>query len=306
MTPCLSWRARLIAGLFIGLMPALIPAWAAPTPLTRACDLIGGRLKSVGVKTCQRAGLRASGVSSRRGVPLIYRDYAPRTPAQDGAAKRVLMIGGIHGDELTSVSIAFAWMQKLEKEREQPFKWRVIPASNPDGLLAKPSTRTNASGVDLNRNFPTADWANTAQAYWTKRTRSDPRRFPGKAALSEPETRWLTEQIKTFKPDAIVAIHAPYGILDYDGRDEPPEQFGYLRLQRLGTYPGSLGNYGYSLGIPVITLELPSAGNMPTPAQTQRVWADMLTWLQQNLQEAAAQDAVEPVAETSVSVAPSP
>jgi hypothetical protein len=35
--------------------------------------------------------------------------------------------------------------------------------------------------------------------------------------------------------------------------------------------------------LPVITLELPHAGIMPTPAQSQRIWGDMLTWLQTNL-----------------------
>ena len=78
-------------------------------------------------------------------------------------------------------------------------------------------------------------------------------------------------------------------MLDYDGPDNPhpPQRFGYLRLQRLGVYPGSLGNYGYSFGIPVITLELPSAGNMPNPAETQKIWADMLSWLEKNLSQIA-------------------
>jgi protein MpaA len=52
----------------------------------------------------------------------------------------------------------------------------------------------------------------------------------------------------------------------------------------LGTYPGSLGNYaGVDLGLPTITLELPHAGTMPTPAQSQRIWSDMISWLEQNL-----------------------
>ena len=87
--------------------------------------------------------------------------------------------------------------------------------------------------------------------------------------------------IEEFKPDAIVSIHAPYGVLDYDGPDVPPERFGYLRLNQLGTYPGSLGNYaGIYLQLPVITLELPHAGLMPTAAQSQRIWSDMLSWLE--------------------------
>src|SRR3546814_10170937 len=175
-------------------------------------------------------------------------------------------------------------MNRLQNERFQPFYWRVIPCANPDGLRRQPATRMNARGVDLNRNFPTPDWKADAMAYWEQRTRRDPRRYPGPSALSEPETRWLLQQIEDFQPDAIVSVHAPYGVLDYDGPDEPPTRFGYLHLHQLGTYPGSLGNYaGVNLGLPVITLELPHAGIMPTPAQAQRVWGDMLSWLEGNL-----------------------
>ena len=274
---------RLLAGLFIW-TPSLLFA-AGSTPLTRACEQIGGRLQSVGAKTCLQMGFVASGYSSVRGVPLIFRDYSPATVSSPAEPpKRVMMIGGIHGDELTAVSIAFRWMQKLDSERLQPFQWRVIPCANPDGLLSRPSTRVNANGVDLNRNFPTDDWGVNALGYWKTKTKSDPRRYPGKAASSEPETRWLTEQIKQFKPDAIVSVHAPYAVLDYDGPRDPPEKFGYLRLQLLGTYPGSLGNYaGVNLNVPVITLELPNAGVMPTAMQTQRIWGDMLKWLEENL-----------------------
>jgi murein peptide amidase A len=223
-----------------------------------------------------------------RGTALLYRDFEPPVEGQDDRShrppKRVMMIGGIHGDELTSVSITFKWMRFLDEGGDQPFHWRVVPCANPDGLLTRPSTRVNARGVDLNRNFPTDDWENNALSYWKKRTKSDKRRYPGPRPLSEPETRWLTEQIREFKPDAIVSVHAPFGVLDYDGPREPPDKFGYLRLKLLGTYPGSLGNYaGFNLNVPVITLELPHAGIMPTAQQTEQVWADMLRWLRENL-----------------------
>lgn len=255
------------------------------TSVDATCRLIGAKLQSVGVDTCLRTRMRAGDSASRRGLPFLFRDYLPgssrRTPF------RVMLIGGIHGDELSSVSIAFQWMQKLERERLQPFHWRVIPLANPDGLMSEPSSRVNSRGVDLNRNFATPDWNADAKSYWQRVTHSDPRRYPGPSALSEPETRWLTQQIRQFQPDAIVSVHAPFGILDFDGPLDPPQRFGYLRLQPLGIYPGSLGNYaGVSLGVPTITLELPHAGIMPTADQSQRVWADMLTWLEENLPKA--------------------
>ena len=60
-------------------------------------------------------------------------------------------------------------------------------------MLASPPTRVNGNGVDLNRNFPTPDWVRDAHDYWAGRTKSDPRRFPGKEANSEIETKWLNE-----------------------------------------------------------------------------------------------------------------
>ncbi len=273
--------ARLLAGLFV---VVAVPA-AAQFPLAsleRACDRIGGRLASVEADFCKRSGLIIGDIASHQGFPLMYRDYVPgrsrRTPY------RVLLIGGVHGDELSSVSIVFQWMKKLEAERLQPFHWRVIPAGNPDGLLERPSSRTNRRGVDLNRNFPTPDWDTHAIDYWERVTGRDRRRNPGEHAMSEPETRWLVQEIESFRPDAIVAVQAPFGILDFDGPLHPPQRFGYLRLQALGVYPGSLGNYaGVTRGLPTITLELPHAGIMPTAAQSQRVWADMLRWLERNL-----------------------
>lgn len=279
-------HARLLAGLFVFAATASTALYAGPlTPLAsveRACERLGERLRDVGVQACLDAGLIAGAGATHRGMPMMYRDFEPgssrRTPY------RVLLIGGIHGDELSSVSIAFQWMKKLETERLQPFHWRVVPCANPDGLLVPDATRTNARGVDLNRNFATPDWDAKALERWRKVTRYDPRRFPGSTAASEFETRWLMDQIREFRPDAIVSIHAPWGVLDYDGPLDPPQRFGYLRLQPLGVYPGSLGNYaGMVLRVPTITLELPNAWDMPTNAQSQRIWADMLGWLERSL-----------------------
>lgn len=251
--------------------------------MERACELLGGKLRSVNVAYCQQSGLKPAEFSSVRGLPILYRDYTARTP-EESKPQRVLLLGGIHGDELTAVSIVFDWMKRLDTEKYQQFEWRVLPCLNPDGLLAKPATRVNANGVDLNRNFPTLDWKADALRYWTVKTRKDPRRYPGTKALSEPESRGLMEMIKEFQPDVIVSVHAPYGVLDFDGPQKPPQQFGNLYLQLLGTYPGSLGNFaGMNLSVPVITLELPSAGQMPPPAQAQRIWGDMLIWLEKNL-----------------------
>ena len=212
------------------------------------------------------------------------------TPAQ-GSLARVLVVGGIHGDELTSVSIVFRWIELLKRPSGEAaqYHWRVIPVLNPDGLLSKPPTRVNARGVDLNRNFPTDNWADEAHRYWSASTSRDPRRFPGPAPRSEPESSWLHHEIMTFKPDVIISVHAPYAVLDFDGPPagiKPPSRFGPLKLRRLGIYPGSLGNFGgIKEGIPVVTLELPHALDMPNEEELAQVWRDMQDWLKLNLAE---------------------
>lgn len=206
---------------------------------------------------------------------------------------RVLIMGGIHGDEYSSVSLMFRWLEKLNRHHSGLFHWQVIPVMNPDGLLSKPkATRQNGQGVDLNRNFPTPDWQELAQKYWVERTYENPRRYPGPKANSEPETRWFIEQVRAFQPDAIVAVHAPHHLVDFDGPHTPPVQLGKLKLRRLGTYPGSLGNYGGStLDIPVVTVELASAGIMPSETEISRMWVDLVRWLRSEVpkQRAAIQ-----------------
>ena len=175
-------------------------------------------------------------------------------------------------------------MQWLGEPEARQHHWRVVPLANPDGLLADPPQRMNANGVDLNRNFATPDWQRDAHAYWSKRKHKDPRRFPGKEPVSEPETRWLQSEIEAFAPDIIVSIHAPYGVLDFDGPAEEPRRFGHLRLNRLGVYPGSLGNYGgVHKNVPVITIELPNANRMPAESEMRDIWRDMLEWVGKNI-----------------------
>jgi hypothetical protein len=63
-------------------------------------------------------------------------------------------------------------------------------------------------------------------------------------------------------------------------------RFGRLHLNRVGVYPGSLGNFGgLKEGIPVVTLELPHAHKMPTEPELAHVWSDMQNWLKVNLVE---------------------
>jgi hypothetical protein len=248
------------------------------------CRDVTRAIPQIRLNTCVSAELKPS-AKSVNGRHIMLHDFTPQ-----GATARVLVIGGIHGDELTSVSIVFRWMELLKQPAGEAarYRWRVIPVLNPDGLLANPPTRVNARGVDLNRNFPTDNWSREAARHWSVSTRRDPRRFPGTAPGSEPESSWLYNEIKAFKPDVIISVHAPHSVLDFDGPPsvKPPSRFGRLQLHRLGVYPGSLGNFGgLKEGIPVVTLELPHALDMPNEEELAHVWHDMQDWLKANLAE---------------------
>lgn len=281
---------RLISLSFLVLLPLGVAAQGAEQAW---CAAVGKRLRSVPAAFCEAMGLQAANVRSTQGRALMYRDQ-PAQPLRTAAnaapqrMPRILVVGGIHGDELTSAALVFRWLPWLREDQAMRYHWRIIPLANPDGLLANPPTRFNANGVDLNRNFSTPDWARDAHAYWRGKTGSDPRRYPGRQPASEVETRWLEHQIDEFRPDVVVSVHAPYGLLDYDGPARQPRRFGTLTLNRLGIYPGSLGNYGGVFkNLPVVTIELHNAASMPAQREQRQIWQDMLEWLDRNIAQRA-------------------
>ena len=243
------------------------------------CSEIGSTLGSVSIKDCKAQNLSDSGERTTYDRPLAYKIYPPLEGKQEQG--KILLMGGIHGDEYSAISIMFRWMETLNKHHSGLFHWQVIPLLNPDGLLNQArATRQNGAGVDLNRNFPSQDWDALAQAYWENRTYKNPRRYPGARANSEPETQWFVDIIDQFQPDVIIAVHAPHRLVDYDGPQNAPNRLGQLRLRQLGTYPGSLGNYaGVDLNIPVVTVELASAGSMPSRKEISTMWVDLVRWL---------------------------
>jgi murein peptide amidase A len=252
----------------------------------KECTRIGNKLGSVSTQDCLKINLIASDGRSVKNAPIMLKEYPPlekRSPLG-----KVLLLGGIHGDEYSSVSIVFKWLRTLDTYHSGLFHWHVVPLLNPDGLLRKKSQRMNENNVDLNRNFPMDNWENTALKHWIDVTKNNVRRYPGEHALSEPESSWLVDQINEFNPDVIVAVHAPHGIVDYDGPHNGPYKLGRLHLNLLGTYPGSLGNYaGIQRKIPVVTIELPYAGIMPTAKEINDIWRDMVKWLTKNITEEA-------------------
>jgi murein peptide amidase A len=183
--------------------------------------------------------------------PIFHYDKAGEKP---NSAKKILVISLIHGDEVPSGAVSRAWMNRLDRIAPRN-SWRLIPIANPDGLNAR--TRTNFNKVDVNRNFPSKDWSKLAAAQWKSSTKEDPRKYPGPEPESEPETRCLVKHINDFKPDFIISIHTPLGILDFDGPKVKGPDFKPLPWVRWGNFPGSLGRYMWvDKKVPVLTIEL--------------------------------------------------
>ena len=198
---------------------------------------------------CEQAHVD-DGCTSVNGEPLFHID----TKGTAKTTKKILVFSLIHGDEGDAGALGRFWLERLSMI-EPRNDWRVIPVLNPDGVVKK--TRTNARGVDLNRNFPTTDWGTHAMANW-KQGGELPRRFPGESAASEPEVNCAMKHIKEFNPNFVVSIHTPLNVLDFDGpKDATIKNFSYLPWRRLGNFPGSLGRFLWvENNIPVLTAEL--------------------------------------------------
>ena len=170
----------------------------------------------------------------------------------------VLIVGGIHGNEPASATLARAPCDRLDT-RPAAFRGRqviVAPSVNPDGLAR--NQRANAHGVDLNRNFATRNWGRA--------------RGSGPEPMSEPETRFVAGLIRRYEPAVVVQLHQPLTCVDWDGPADglaaAMARACSLPAKKLGARPGSLGSYaGVDRQIATITLELPkSASALPPDA----------------------------------------
>ncbi len=252
------------------------------TDLTQWCQGISKIEPEGSFERCLSLQLSEGSGRSVKGIPLWSTDIEP--PAESPVPLRVLVLGGIHADEQASVILVMDWIARARQGGgAQSVHWRMAPLANPDGFFLPSRTRVNSRGVDLNRNFATHQWSEEARKYWIKATRRDPRRFPGPTALSEPESQWVHQQIESFQPQLIVSVHAPYGVLDFDGPPPPPTRLGSLMLDQVGIYPGSLGNYGgLVLGVPVVTIELRNAARVST-SEAAAMWNDLQLWIDRKL-----------------------
>ncbi len=162
--------------------------------------------------------------------------------------KNILIIGTTHGEEPQGYNILKEFLKEKIKCKNNLY---VIPCLNPDGYSI--NSRTNANGVDLNRNFPTKNWQLTEKNEF----------FGGESPASEIETKFMIEVLEQIKPDIILTIHAPFKIVNFDGAaveisEKIAKIINYPVQSDIGyPTPGSFGTYcGVERKIPTITLEL--------------------------------------------------
>ena len=175
----------------------------------------------------------------------------------------------MHGDEPKGVHVARCFLDLLRCDPllSADVHWTVLPVANPDGFSR--GTRRNAHRIDINRNFPTANWELLS---------SRSRMFGGWEPASEPETRALISMIERWKPNRIITIHSIGANRFCNNYDGPGRRLakclhghnGYPVTDSIGyATPGSFGTWaGRERGLATVTLELPSTHS------SKRCWDD--------------------------------
>ncbi|TFH91308.1 murein tripeptide amidase MpaA [Vibrio ouci] len=188
------------------------------------------------------------------GAKLLY------FPAQVESESRGLILAGTHGDETASIAGLSCALRSLPAER---LCHDVILSINPDGNQL--GTRANANQVDLNRAFPTQNWAKEGTVYrWSSNTSvRDVKVSTGQREQLEPEIKALIELIEQRQPKFVVSFHEPLACVDDPHRSELAawlaKQFDLPMVDDVDyETPGSFGSWCDERNLLCITLELPS------------------------------------------------
>jgi len=160
----------------------------------------------------------------------------------------VVVIGAIHGNEPVTRPIVEA-LRGAEIPDDMTLS--LVPTANPDGWAA--GTRRNATGVDLNRNFP---WR------WSP---SD----GGPHPASAPETQALMALVRT-RPDLVVWVHQPLAYVaplagcPYSYADAWARVVGLRRRVGLDQHGGSETWTAKGAGVRSILVEVSSWNSTPS------------------------------------------
>jgi protein MpaA len=141
------------------------------------------------------------------------------------AARKVLVVGCIHGNECAGIAV----VDRLRRlgPLEGVDLW-LVPDANPDGRAI--GTRGNARGVDLNRNFPHR-WRRLGGTFYS-----------GPRPASEPETRALMRLIRRVRPTVTIWFHQHLNMVVLTrGNLGLQRRFARLAGLRTGYIPGLSG-----------------------------------------------------------------
>lgn len=170
------------------------------------------------------------------------------TIGEPNAPVRVLVVGVIHGNETAGLGV-------VARLRSLPpidgVRLLIVPSVNPDGRRG--GTRGNATGVDLNRNFP-------------YRWRSIPRGsryYSGPRPLSEPESRAVRRLILRERPTLSIWYHQPEtNVRDPDASREARRYAALVGLpfRRLAAPPGTVAEWTEQelIGAEAFVVEFPA------------------------------------------------
>lgn len=180
---------------------------------------------------------------TRQGRP-VNAWYFPGT-----SDKKALVIGGVHGSELSSIEVAQALVEKLSAREEKTYySVIVIPSLFPDnaamamkvpeqaGSVLNIGRYTHENAVDPNRQMPSPgkDYSDESFADHLHRT-------------IESENQLLLQLIRIYKPERIANVHAirniNYGGIYADPRtDESSIALGYASDSSLAVDMAALVN----------------------------------------------------------------
>ncbi len=193
---------------------------------------------------------------------------------------RVLFIGGLHTGAEDNTRILAEMMVQYFTDHPDAIPSNVtlyiLPSVNPDGSAN--ASHNNANGVDLNRNWPSANW------------RSDPYHpccgrvmgMGGSTPLSEPETKALYDFILHERPVMSFVWHA-YGALIEDNNigiaDPISERYaratGYTHIVKWTAYEinGQFIDAMAEMGVAAADIELATSTNPHFDTNLQGVLA---------------------------------
>ncbi|MGE5194427.1 MAG: M14 family zinc carboxypeptidase, partial [Deltaproteobacteria bacterium] len=167
---------------------------------------------------------------------------------------RIAILASLHGDETQSVSLVEELARSLRAHPESLRQATVllVKCPNPDGFFTR--SPYNLHGVDLNRNFPSANWKELQNSR------------AGARSASEAETRVIVRVLGDFRPKLLVHLKDSRhgGVINYEGEIRArAEQVAGMISSRLvkglgEKTSGSVENYALTrLNCPSLTLLLP-------------------------------------------------